>query len=499
MGGFVTIDPEGTTEFDDALRFTELGSGRFRLEIMLPHPAEIVMSGWEESRALLLAQTTYYNSSSRRMIPDRAVQRASLVAKKERKVLIFTREYAMVDPTLPDLGVGCTKQSLRQAKSVGEFEISENISYAEAQRRFAAGEEGWRMWASFSKALLQARRARGQLAVYDIDFGWSVDENGVLKELDSSERNCAYMIVRESMMEGNTGLTEWTSQHGVNIIYRSQTAHGQNEEEASALLSALVGSHNKIYAKEDIEALAKRYTHLAKPAYYSHLRTGHLSLGLPLYARFTSPIRRYADLVNLRQVVRKLMSRPPLYDQILLARIAPILTELEQFDKEMKRQKEKDNVRRQAAAAADGEDSITAMGQNTYHQAIMAAIAAERIPTALADSIGRRELSPKAMLRLIAAPHDSPRVRCATVALLPSHPEDATNMLYMGAALHYWGAPAINVEQSGLPHEPTFSCSISTGDYNGVSVGARTRKQAISSAACDFFENVANSLYTSQA
>ena len=159
-----------------------------------------------------------------------------------------------------------------------------------------------------ARRLLAQRRQRGALALFDLASGWRTNEDGTLRRMRPEDAHPAQLIIQEYMILANESFARYLLEADVPTLFRNHTAKAAAGERAGLLAdieSAL--AHPKLL---DIEQVRARVYLVLNRARYSPLLQGHWGLNLPAYLHGTSPIRRYADLLNQRQLVAHLEGRP---------------------------------------------------------------------------------------------------------------------------------------------------------------------------------------------
>lgn len=106
------------------------------------------------------------------------------------------------------------------------------------------------------------------------------------------------MARAEFMILANSAAAEWCVNKEVPIVFRNQRGNSAADREALAHDLELIS-----LADPQSEAAGKRLSMMLGRAFLSRTASGHFALGLPVYAWFSSPLRRFADLVNQRAVV----------------------------------------------------------------------------------------------------------------------------------------------------------------------------------------------------
>lgn len=210
---------------------------------------------------------------------------------------------------------------------------------------------------------LRARRmARGSL---DFEFDEAeilTDENGFPVSVEPAERRIANRMIEEFMLAANEVVAEHFFRRKIPFVYR---VHQRPDEEKirelrefiSGFGLALKGNPEKIRPGEIAEMLegarGKPFENLVstvtlramKKAFYSDSCEGHFGLAMKYYCHFTSPIRRYPDLL-IHRIIKETLSGPPgkLRERVLRKRAAEAAeasSAAERTSQELEREAEK--------------------------------------------------------------------------------------------------------------------------------------------------------------
>ncbi|MGE3166875.1 MAG: ribonuclease catalytic domain-containing protein [Planctomycetota bacterium] len=177
------------------------------------------------------------------------------------------------------------------------------LSYEEAERR--ASEEPFARLIRIGRAASARREQQGAVSITLPEVKIRViDGQVVIKPLADLESR---RMVQECMLLAGEAVARFAVEHAIPFPFTTQSppeANGANEGAASASLAA---------------AFARRMT--MKPAQVRSVPGPHSGLGLELYSRVTSPLRRYLDLVAHQQLRAFLAGRTPLSEAELLARV----------------------------------------------------------------------------------------------------------------------------------------------------------------------------------
>lgn len=276
-----SIDDSLTTEIDDAASVEWLPEGKVRIGIHIAAPAFLIERDDVYDRiARDRLSTVYAPGLKTTMLPDSMIAAASLDAGKPA---VCVSLYALVDAsdmtvlsTQTRLERVCVKANLRYENMEAAL-TEEAIQNDSVDLPFA--KELCTLW-RFAKARQADReRYRGKPEAPG-RREWSFILEGTLPEatikLTSRQRGAPCdLIVAELMIFANATWGLWLEEHGVAGIYRSQRM-------GRVKMGTVPGPHD--------------------------------GLGVERYAWSTSPLRRYVDLVNQRQIIATAMGRAPAYE-----------------------------------------------------------------------------------------------------------------------------------------------------------------------------------------
>ena len=193
--------------------------------------------------------------------------------------------------------------------------------------------------------------------VFGLDFPEAVllrDSTGEVTDVDRFRRNVAHEIIEEFMIMANSVVAEFVFKNGFESIYRIHEPPDSDsiEQLRESLLKMGIKANLGARVKQpEIQAVMKTASgrkdrvqinfmilRALKKAVYSTKHVPHFGLGIDDYTHFTSPIRRYSDLVVHRIIDDILGAKPPSYDSARLKRIAERCSILERTAEDAERQ-----------------------------------------------------------------------------------------------------------------------------------------------------------------
>ncbi len=308
----VTIDPEDAKDFDDALSCEELDNGRYRLGVHIADVSYYVREGAELDReAYLRGTSVYLVNEVVPMLPERlSNDLCSLRPATDR--LTYS---ALIDVTKDG-----KVEEYRFARSV--IHSKRRFSYEEVQgileKKEGEHAELLLRLNDLAKQLSKRRRKTGSLDFDTAEAKFRFDAQGLPIQIIKKVRLDAHRLVEECMLLANKIVAQHvarmkTDGHAVPFLYRVHdlpnperlkelglfvkqfgysldVKNGVSSRELQKLLDEVKGSD----VEDVIHDVALRS--MAK-AVYAGKNIGHYGLGFRHYTHFTSPIRRYPDLV----------------------------------------------------------------------------------------------------------------------------------------------------------------------------------------------------------
>ena len=289
----ITVDGPHTREIDDGLSVEALEDGGWRVGVHIADPSAFVRCGGEVDLEARLRATSYYFPDRRvPMLPPEISERAaSLVPGEERPAL----------SVFADVAADGEIASYRMAATI--VRPRERLDYDAAERSLDSGDGPWaeslRLLADVAAVRERHREQAGAISVRAPEAEIHVDASGrpVLERRDPSTP--AHRLVAEAMILAGALAARFGRDAGVPLLYRRQPAPHRVPDPAAP------DEHSLVAARRIRRGLRRGEVGLEPGP--------HHGLGLDLYAQATSPLRRYQDLTNHRQILAALRGeRPPL-------------------------------------------------------------------------------------------------------------------------------------------------------------------------------------------
>jgi ribonuclease R len=306
----VTIDPEDAKDFDDALSCELLPHGRLRVGVHIADVSHYVREGSAlDQEALRRGTSVYMVNEVVPMLPERLSSDLCSLRPKEDRLT-----YSVVMDVAPEGRV----ERYEIVKSV--IHSARRFSYEEAQKILerGKGEQAAQILPlhALAKVLNERRRKNGSIDFDTPEAKFSFDAQGLPSAIMKKVRLASHRLVEECMLLANVTVARHVgagTEDPRPFLYR---VHDLPDPERLRELAAFVrqfgfslevrsGVSSRALQKlleeakdSEVENLINEVAlrSMAK-AVYADKNIGHYGLGFPYYTHFTSPIRRYPDLV----------------------------------------------------------------------------------------------------------------------------------------------------------------------------------------------------------
>jgi ribonuclease R len=340
----VTIDGETARDFDDAVRVQRLENGNYELQVHIADVAHYVTDGSALDQEARLRGTSVY-------FPDRAVPMLPLE---------LSTDICSLRPQAHRLVMSCVMEIDHRGEIVG-YELAEGVIRSEERMtytavhavlegdsamraRYSSLTESFELMRDLALILNRKRERRGSI---DFDLPEAViefDEFGLMRSIARSERNIAHRLIEEFMLAANECVAQYLEDRGIASLYRihekpdakrvydfeviaatfgyslgvgalpiqrmqfkadRRAAYGTGKRAPQVEIPGEVHITPRMYqkltekiaGKPEERILSYLMLRSLKQARYSEENLGHFALAAACYTHFTSPIRRYPDLI----------------------------------------------------------------------------------------------------------------------------------------------------------------------------------------------------------
>jgi ribonuclease R len=353
----VTIDGETARDFDDAVHVRQLANGNYELQVHIADVAQYVTANSPLDQEARLRGTSVY-------FPDRAVPMLPLE---------LSTDICSLRPEVDRLVLSCTMEIDHQGEIVsyeineGVIRSAERMTYtavnavieddAEVRSQYANQVEHFERMRDLAMILNRKRERRGSI---DFDLPEPViefDEFGMMKSITRSERNIAHRLIEEFMLSANECVAHYLENKRIASLYRIHEKPDAKRVYDFEVIAATFGYSlgvgalpiqrvqlkadrreargtgkrvREIEVPKEVHITPRMYQKLTekiagkpeerilsflmlrslKQARYSEENRGHFALAATTYTHFTSPIRRYPDLI-VHRILKEVLQASP--------------------------------------------------------------------------------------------------------------------------------------------------------------------------------------------
>lgn len=338
---FVTIDSESTMDMDDALYIEPITQNSvqtgWKLVVAIADPtAYIALDCQIEQEAKQRCFTNYLPGFNIPMLPrELSDELCSLIANETRPALVCYIETDLAgNITAKPHFVSAYVQSKAKLvyNNVSDY-LDQTQNAWQPETPEIAQQIHWLH--QFTKARIQWRKTHSLLFKEKPDYAFVLAENGKVQEIKAEYRRIANQIVEEAMIIANICAAQFLHEQAKTGIFNTHSgfdkkylenahnflmanlANEQNQAELAERYSVenLATLNGYCQMRHDIDHLESDYVALRLRRYltFSEFKSElapHFGLGLDGYATWTSPIRKYSDMVNHRLIKAVLAQQP---------------------------------------------------------------------------------------------------------------------------------------------------------------------------------------------
>jgi ribonuclease R len=317
---FVTIDGETARDFDDAVYARkEAGGGKagWRLWVAIADVSHYVRPGDALDQDARSRGTSVY--FPRRVIP--------MLPEK------LSNGLCSLNPNVERLAMVCEMAITHEGEVArydfyaAVFRSRARLTYTEVWNRLSSGKATPEMQALYDlfHVLFAERQRRGAIDFDTLETRMIFDERGKIEKIVPEKRNDAHRIIEECMLAANVCAGNFLANRKQPVLYRVHDVPAADKVAALREFLAELGLDlpggevprpkdyarllERIRKRPDFGLLQTILLRSLKQAVYSPSNVGHFGLAFDAYVHFTSPIRRYPDLLVHRAIKAALQSK----------------------------------------------------------------------------------------------------------------------------------------------------------------------------------------------
>ncbi|MEQ5817464.1 ribonuclease R [Marinobacter sp. NFXS11] len=344
----VTIDDETARDFDDAVYCEPRPRGGYRLLVAIADVSHYVRPGTPlDEEAVNRSTSVYFPDHVVPMLPEKLSNGlCSLNPGVDRLCMV-------ADMTISAAG-NISSYSFYQAVMFSHARLTYNK--VSTMLEHPDTEQGYRLCEQYANVLPQlhnlyglyqllrkARTERGAIDFETTETKIVFDADRKIEEIVPVQRNDAHKIIEECMLCANVATARFLKKHKLPALYRVHDGPSEERLNAVRLFLGELGLQlgggdnptsadyqellNSIKDRSDANVIQTVMLRSLSQAVYSPEEGGHFGLGYAGYAHFTSPIRRYPDLINHRAIKSVIHGGQPSKDVIPPPKPDPELAE----------------------------------------------------------------------------------------------------------------------------------------------------------------------------
>ncbi len=305
----VTIDGEDARDFDDAV-YAEPHPRGWRLVVAIADVTHYVREGTAlDAEALRRATSVYLPNRVLPMLPERLSNGiCSLRPEEDRLCMVADM---VLDPRGKLVSSELYPGVMRSQARCTYNEVQDVLDGKDVPHRNAFKPLFERLMA-LARVLMQMRKERGAIDFNLPEHKVVLDEDGQPVRMERRERKDSHRLIEECMLAANEAVAKFFADQGLPSVYRY---HGEPDEEKLATFAQLAQAYGFRLLPEEISpqqlnafmaqlqghpeerALNQLLLRSMMQAVYTASDVGHYGLAAEYYLHFTSPIRRYPDLL----------------------------------------------------------------------------------------------------------------------------------------------------------------------------------------------------------
>lgn len=305
----MTIDPIGAKDYDDAISITKTPNKHYHLGVHIADVAHFVKANsYLDKEAATRGNSTYFPGFCIPMLPQELSN--DLCSLKEDKIRLTVSVLIEFNPTGELLSYEIVRSYIKSSKRF-TYEDAKKILDSPKNQKF---KQNLHDMVDLCHILKLKRSERGSIDFALPEARIVVDTNGMPVRIETVQYDITHQMIEEFMLKANELVATHLDSLGKKLIFRIHESPSSENFNYFFELAKSVGF--TLPAKPElkdlqhlfIKAKNTKYFHLLslgfiknlKLAFYSTDNIGHFGLALTHYTHFTSPIRRYSDLIIQR-------------------------------------------------------------------------------------------------------------------------------------------------------------------------------------------------------
>ncbi|HJZ67056.1 MAG TPA: ribonuclease R, partial [Blastocatellia bacterium] len=321
----ITIDGETARDFDDAVSLDELPNGRLLLGVHIADVGYYVREGSAlDEEAFRRGTSVYFPERAIPMLPERlSTDLCSLKPRVDRLTMSALIE---LSPNGRVVDYRLTPSIIHSRERMTYTSVNEMITNPEgkAAKSYAHARDMILKMHDLTTTLIKRREERGAIDFDLPEAELLFNDEGQIGGIARSERNIAHRLIEEFMLLANETVARHLEALNLPLLYRIHEEPSPEKVKEFAEIAASFGHKFSMHGpvpQRGFQRLAREIRGLPEErmlsylmlrsmqrARYSPHNAGHFGLAMKSYTHFTSPIRRYPDLV-VHRIVREVIAR----------------------------------------------------------------------------------------------------------------------------------------------------------------------------------------------
>ncbi|MFG6176589.1 ribonuclease R [Halomonas sp. THAF12] len=339
----VTIDDESAKDFDDAVCAWKTKSGSWKLLVAIADVSHYVRSGSPlDQEAITRGNSVYFPGQVVPMLPE-----------------LLSNGLCSLNPDVDRLAMVC-EMNISQKGVISRYRFYEAVFRSHARLTYNKvasilddeDEQGDTLREEYSelvpslknlhslyKVLRGARDERGAIDFETTETAIVFNDERKIEKIVPRSRNDAHKIIEECMLAANVATARFLDKHDLPALYRIHERPSPERLDKLRLFLNELGLSlpggdeptpqdyqtlaETIRDRDDADIIQTVMLRSMSQAVYSPQNEGHFGLAYPAYAHFTSPIRRYPDLI-VHRAIRSVIRGPRQTNTVLRADGAPV-------------------------------------------------------------------------------------------------------------------------------------------------------------------------------